>query len=138
MKCLLLLVASLLNAPASAASAIGGTYCGIAWSGGLLVEVVTTLSLEADGLLVGHYEFVDYGEMAPGKLREYWKVSDRKRTLIWTDKYGVGQLQLQFDDSGDSFVGKWNANLWTPTLQWDGRRCDSVASADGENRSAKS
>jgi hypothetical protein len=138
MKCLPVLVGLLFDAPASAASGIGGTYCGTAWSGGLIVEVVTTLTAEADGLLVGHYEFADRGEMTPGKLREYRKLSDGKRMLIWTDKYGVGQLLLQFNDSGDSFAGKWNSDLWSPALQWDGRRCDSVASDDGEIKSAKS
>lgn len=123
-SCLLILAAM---PPSSAAPLdLAGRYCGIAWSGGEIVEVVTTFTIEAGGLLAGRYEFADQGEMTPGTLREYWKLSDSNRTLIWTDKYGIGQLVLEFDAGGASFTGKWGADLWAPTLQWDGHRCDTT------------
>src|SRR5215468_3977634 len=95
-------------APAVATEDIAGKYCGTAWSGGELVEVVTTLMTGPNGLLVGSYEFADQGKTTPGTLREYLKQDDDKRTLIWVDKYGTGQLVVTFDQNRGSFSGGWN------------------------------
>ena len=116
------------TAPADAAEDIAGKYCGTAWSGGELVEVVTTLSTGPNGLLVGSYEFADKGETTPGTLREYLKQDEDKRTLIWVDKYGTGQLVVTFDHSRASFSGGWNVYVEPPAYRWDGQRCDQVAS----------
>jgi hypothetical protein len=109
--------------------AIAGKYCGTAWSGGELVEVVTTLSTGLNGLLIGSYEFADNGQATPGTLREYLKQDEDKRTLIWVDKYGTGQLVVTFDHSRDSFSGGWNVDIEPPAYRWDGQRCDQVAGA---------
>ena len=116
-------------APADAAEDIAGKYCGTAWSGGELVEVVTTLSTGPNGLLVGSYEFADKGVTTPGTLREYLKQNEDKRTLVWVDKYGTGQLVVTFDQSRDSFSGGWNVYIDPPTYRWDGQRCNLVASS---------
>jgi hypothetical protein len=116
-------------APAAAAEAIAGKYCGTAWSGGELVEVITTLSTDANGLLVGSYEFADKGQNTPGTLREYLKEDENRRTLVWVDKYGAGQLVVTFDRSRDSFSGGWNGEIDPPAHRWDGQRCNLVASS---------
>ena len=126
-----LVIASALSLPALAhpPSLIEGRFCGTAWSGGQLVEVVTTLSTESNGLLVGSYLFADNGEDTPGTLREYLKQDDDARTMVWIDKYGTGQLTVHFDPMRDSFTGKWGVEVETPTYRWDGTRCsDDVAS----------
>jgi len=115
---------SLSPAFASAQNVIEGRYCGTAWSGGSLVEVVTTLTTQAGGLLAGSYEFADDGDITQGSLREYLNQADDTRTLIWVDKYGTGQLVVHFDESRDSFTGKWGVYIDTPLFQWDGERCD--------------
>ena len=112
---------------ADAAEDVAGKYCGTAWSGGELVEVVTTLSTGPSGLLVGSYEFADKGETTPGTLHEYSKQDENKRTLIWVDKYGTGQLVVTFDQSHDSFSGGWNVDIEPPAYRWDGQRCNIVA-----------
>jgi len=116
-------------APAVATDDIAGKYCGTAWSGGELVEVVTTLSTGANGLLVGSYEFADRGEVTPGTLREYLKQDEDERTMVWVDKYGTGQLVVTFDQSRDSFSGGWNVDIDPPAHRWDGQRCNLVASS---------
>jgi hypothetical protein len=116
-------------AAAAATEEVAGKYCGTAWSGGELVEVVTMLSTGPNGLLVGSYEFADRGETTPGTLREYSKQDEDKRTLIWVDKYGTGQLVVTFDQSRDSFSGGWNIDIEPPAFRWDGQRCNLVASS---------
>jgi hypothetical protein len=126
---LLIIAATLVGVPpASAVPDIDGKYCGTAWSGGELVEVVTTLTTQANGLLIGSYEFADNGQTTPGTLHEYLKEADDRRTLVWVDKYGTGQLVVTFDGSRDSFTGGWNAYTNPPAYRWDGKRCDLVAS----------
>jgi hypothetical protein len=110
---------------ASAPNKIDGKYCGVAWSGGELVEVVTRFETRADGLLVGSYDFADFGETTSGTLREYLKQSDDKRTLIWVDKYGTGQLVIRFDENRSSFTGHWGVYIETPTFPWNGKRCEA-------------
>ena len=70
---------------------VEGRYCGRAWSGGELVEIVTTLDEQPDGRIGGSYEFADRGDLIPGTLREYWNLPGGTRTLVWTDKYGMGR-----------------------------------------------
>lgn len=121
---------SMLSLPALARSpaVIEGRYCGTAWSGGKLVEVVTTLTTQANGLLAGSYEFADGGENTPGTLRQYLGQDGDTRTMIWIDKYGTGQLIARFDESRNSFAGHWGVHVDTPSYRWDGRRCtDEVA-----------
>ena len=128
----LLVTASIALIPAFAASApheIAGRYCGTAWSGGRLVEVVTTLTTGADGMLAGSYEFADKGEVTPGTLREHLKDVDGKRTLIWADKYGTGQLIVTFDDSRASFAGMWGDYSGPPSHRWDGKLCDNTVAS---------
>jgi len=105
-------------------AAIGGVYCGSALSGGRLVEVRTKLS-ERNGLLVGTYEFADQGETTPGELQENLTQGGNSRTLIWRDKYGTGLATFDFDETGDSFAGRWGVNLQAPHLPWDGKRCET-------------
>ena len=127
----LLAAAAMTLIPAVSASAprdIAGRFCGTAWSGGKLVEVVTTLTTGADGLIAGSYEFADKGESTPGTMREYLKEGDDKRTLIWADKYGTGPLIVTFDDSRASFTGMWGDYTEPPSHQWDGRLCKTVVS----------
>jgi hypothetical protein len=126
-----LILVYVLSLPALArpAPVIDGRYCGTAWSGGELVEVITTLSTQPNGLLVGSYLFADNGEDTPGTLREYLKQNEDTRTMVWVDKYGTGQLTVRFDASRDSFTGKWGVEIDLPTYRWDGQRCsDDVAS----------
>jgi hypothetical protein len=107
---------------------IEGRYCGTAWSGGRLVEVVTTLTTEADGMLAGVYEFADNGQDTPGTLREYVREEDVDfRRLVWIDKYGTGWLTIRFDKSRNSFNGNWGVEFDPPTYRWDGQRCDGIA-----------
>ena len=130
MQCTPLLAAAISLVPALSVSEpreIAGRYCGTAWSGGRLVEVVTSLSTGPDGLIAGSYEFADKGENTPGTLREFLKDNDDKRTLVWVDKYGTGQLTATFDRSRESFRGLWGDYAEAPTHRWDGLLCDRVA-----------
>ena len=39
---------------------------------------------------------------------------------------------MEFDPLAESFTGKWGMNVETPTLQWDGKRCEATVSSAGE------
>ncbi len=123
-----LALALLVPAYASPASRIGGKYCGTALSGGKLVEVHTTLTMQPDGLLTGTYVFADDqaddGDSTPGDIAESMVQSDLTRTLVWRDKYGTGLATFHFDETGTTFTGFWGVGLNTPGFQWDGKRCD--------------
>lgn len=110
---------------------IGGNYCGTAFSGGRLVEVHTKLTLQADGLLTGTYEFADEhagpGATTSGELQESMLQAERTRTLAWRDKYGMGLATFNFNQTGTEFTGSWGVGLETPSMQWDGEKCEVPA-----------
>jgi hypothetical protein len=93
------------------------------------VDVVTRLTTRRDtGLLAGSYEFSDEGQTTRGTLMQYQQ-GDDTRPLIWTDKYGTGQLVIRFDQSRNAFSGKWGSGSGTALHQWDGTRCDGDVAA---------
>ncbi len=133
---MVLLVASL--SPVALASAqIHGDYCGKAVSGGKWVDVVTSLKTSSDGLLTGSYKFEDNGAMVRGSLREETKQPGETRTLIWADKYGIGNLTMRFAPHYSSFEGKWGVGDATPLFGWNGERCNFDSARNSAEQSSQ-
>ena len=110
---------------------IEGRYCGLLLSRGSLAQVVTVLATQANGLLVGSYEFSDLDEITKGSLLESGKQAEDARTLTWTDKYGNGRLVIAFNQSRSAFIGKWGSDADAPSYRWDGALCDGASTANG-------
>lgn len=116
------------GANAQDATALAGIYCGKLWSAGVIVDVVTELSVGKDGRLVGRYEFDDTPADTKGTLVEEKQSAGRMRTLIWKDLYGTGKLVITFDAGSNGFTGLWGADWEQPNAQWDGSRCNRAIS----------
>ena len=124
-----LLAAALLSpALAQTSHTVDGKYCGRLFSSGELKEVVTRLTTGDTGQLSGSYEFADDGQLTQGTLRQdgllRHRGGDITYTLVWTDKYGTGQLVIRFRADGYAFAGTWGFGDDEPSHQWDGARCD--------------
>ena len=106
-----------LPVPADAASKSlarpAGHYCGKLLSSDRLVDVETSLQVDAKGHIAGTYRFNDDGETTVGTLSEIGTTPGRARTLRWFDKYGMGSLTIRFDAGYHRFEG-----LWGPQSGW--------------------
>jgi hypothetical protein len=101
-----------------------GRYCGTLASSGEVVDASIEFTLTPDGRLKGTYEFDDLGTVTKGTLYERTSGAGPTHTLEWLDKYGTGTLTITFDESMDSFSGKWGQEGEAPDQPWDGKRCD--------------
>ncbi|HEY5819746.1 MAG TPA: hypothetical protein VIU14_15375 [Mesorhizobium sp.] len=113
--------------PSFAKTNAAGRYCGKAWSGGLIVDVVTELSVGVGGKLSGKYMFDDRGRTTQGTLSETQASEGRIKTLTWNDIYGTGKVLLIFDQSYGGFTGKWGQLEGEPFAPWTGGPCDTPA-----------
>lgn len=107
----------------AAAQTIEGRFCGRLASGAEIVNAVTELRTTADGRLSGSYTFDDGGTASSGTLSELEAGEGRTRRLVWRDRYGSGTLVITFDQSLETFRGRWGPGRSEPNAPWDGRRC---------------
>ena len=123
------LIAALLSLPTAGASGAkpvagpAGRYCGKLLSAGSLVDVETSLQVDAHGHIAGTYRFEDDGSTTTGTLSEIGTAHCRQRTLRWFDKYGMGSLKIRLDAGYDRFEGLWGPQDAPPSYTWNGGDC---------------
>ena len=123
------LIAALLSLPTAGASGAkpvagpAGRYCGKLLSTGSLVDVETSLQVDAHGHIAGTYRFEDDGSTTTGTLSEVGTAHGRQRTLRWFDKYGMGSLKIRLDAGYDRFEGLWGPQDAPPSYTWNGGDC---------------
>jgi hypothetical protein len=100
-----------------------GRYCGKLLSTGSLVDVETSLQVDAHGHIAGTYRFEDDGSTTTGTLSEVGTAHGRQRTLRWFDKYGMGSLKIRLDAGYDRFEGLWGPQDAPPSYTWNGGDC---------------
>ncbi|ENN87663.1 hypothetical protein RHSP_45611 [Rhizobium freirei PRF 81] len=121
-----------LSVPADVASKSlarpAGHYCGKLLSSDRLVDVETSLQVDAKGHLSGTYRFNDDGNTTVGTLSEIGTAPDKTRTLRWFDKYGMGSLTIRFDAGYHRFEGLWGPQDAAPSYPWNGGSCGASIS----------
>lgn len=106
----------------------GGRYCGKLLSGGEYSDIETSFSAGPDGRLSGTYIFREPAALVEGTLTEVKGSKDRlRKTFVWQDKYGSGQLVIAFNRRFTSFSGKWGAGNGEVFAPWNGRQCNQPA-----------
>ncbi|MDR6900019.1 hypothetical protein [Rhizobium miluonense] len=103
-------------------------YCGKLLSSDRLVDVETSLQVDAKGHIAGTYRFNDDDETTVGTLSEIGTTPGRARTLRWFDKYGMGSLTIRFDAGYHRFEGLWGPQDVTPSYTWNGGSCNAPIS----------
>ena len=102
---------------------IVGTYQGQAVSGGVVVDVITTFSLDKSDKLVGTYRFNQGDEWFDGTLTKTRFSEQGDVTFIWQDAFGAGTLTVTFADDYQSFTGAWSGLEDTSdAFPWTGKR----------------
>lgn len=122
----LLSFAALSPAQSQDAATLAGTFCGQLQTMGVMVRATTILEVAPNGGLVGRYDFEDNGAKTTGTLVEKPRSKGLKRTFVWTDVYGTGELAVTFSADGHSFSGLWGADYEPkPDEPWNGTECVS-------------
>jgi len=116
------------NAAAKSPAQPAGHYCGQLLSSGRLVDVETSLQVDARGHLSGTYRFDDDGNTTAGTLSEVGKTPGTVRTLRWFDRYGMGSLTIRFEAGYRRFEGLWGPQNATPSYTWNGGSCGTPIS----------
>jgi hypothetical protein len=89
---------------------------------GLASHKVSTKFHEAsDGNIVGEYKVSGTDGEYSGTLVQRGPIHDHAMTLDWKDKYGVGTLDIIFDDDACEFAGSWQTADGTESYPWQGR-----------------
>ncbi|WP_421405434.1 hypothetical protein [Agrobacterium fabrum] len=105
-----------------------GRYCGKLLSGREYSDVETSFSPGRDGRLLGTYVFREPADLVEGTLTEVKGGRDPlRKTFVWQDKYGSGQLVIAFNRRFTSFSGKWGAENGEVFAPWNGRQCNQPA-----------
>ncbi|MEK1887224.1 MAG: hypothetical protein AAAB35_06525 [Phyllobacterium sp.] len=99
-----------LGTVAGIASSPAGRYCGEMISSGAYRDVETVLNVDKTGHINGTYEAADSTGRLVGTLTEKEDGNGTSRSLIWTDKYGTGRLDVHFSDDYREFNGRWGAS----------------------------
>lgn len=105
-----------------------GHYCGKLLSSGKLVDVETTLQVDAQGHISGTYRFDDEGKITVGSLSEVGTAGGAERVLRWFDRYGMGPLTIRFTSDYQRFEGLWAPQDAAPGYTWNGGRCGTPIS----------
>lgn len=108
---------------ADPASAPRGEYHGEIWSDGMYPSVTEFYGETRDGR-DGVYRF-EYGDdVEEGVLLNCKRLKAQEFRCGWKDRWGVGQLDLEFTDDFNAFTGVWSDESNPPSLglRWHGAR----------------
>ncbi|ATU92084.1 hypothetical protein [Phyllobacterium zundukense] len=112
------------------AASPAGRFCGEMISSGDYQDVETLLNVDRDGRIAGRYELDEPDGRVEGTLTEK-DSAGTSRTLVWTDKYGTGLLELKFSDDYKGFKGRWggsnNGRFEAPSHSWNGSICTGLS-----------
>jgi hypothetical protein len=119
-----------LGAVGGMAASPAGRFCGEMISSGDYQDVETSFNVDRDGHVAGSYELDEPDGRVEGTLTEK-DGAGPSRTLVWTDKYGTGLLDLKFSDDYKEFKGRWggskNGRFDAASHSWNGIRCTGIA-----------
>lgn len=100
-----------------------GSYQSDIYSAGELLKGTTTFEINQQGDLAGNYSFEEKDNLVEGILFPCTAKSAPPRvSCVWTDKYGTGKLDIQFEEGFKSFYGSWQADGQSEKFDWNGRR----------------
>lgn len=99
-----------------------GRYCGSLFNGARNEAAITQFFVTASGQAFGSYRFEHDGEWLEGTLDPAEIDGERRATFFWHDKFGTGELTIQFSKSFSSFTGKWGSGDDEPSLSWVGSK----------------
>ncbi|PSH63614.1 hypothetical protein CU103_15285 [Phyllobacterium sophorae] len=115
----------------SMAASPAGRFCGEVISSGDYQDVETMLNVDKDGRITGTYELDEPDGRVEGTVTEKEPGTGTSRTLVWTDKYGTGLLELDFSDDYKEFKARWggsnNGRFDAASHTWNGTRCTSLS-----------
>ncbi|HNW93623.1 MAG TPA: hypothetical protein PKM88_12005 [bacterium] len=107
---------------AASSPAVTGTYTGSLWSKSVVCPVTTTIT-QHEGVLSGSYVFVTgTGEEVPGTLDSFRALGEDRITCTWHDRFGSGDLILDFSADGTTFAGRWRNSKHPEWHDWSGAR----------------
>ncbi|UXN63687.1 hypothetical protein N8E89_14250 [Phyllobacterium sp. A18/5-2] len=113
------------------AASPAGRFCGEVISSGDYQDVETMLNVDKDGRITGTYELDEPDGRVEGTVTEKEPGTGTSRTLVWTDKYGTGLLELDFADDYKDFKARWggsnNGRFDAASHTWNGTRCTSLS-----------
>lgn len=89
---------------------------------GKLDKVVTSLRWSAKDTLSGSYVLTDQDGETKGRLKDCKPLRNQLLKCVWIDKYGYGDLELNFDDSFTEFYGEWRYFGGGERYVWDGAK----------------
>ena len=100
-----------------------GSYQSDIHSAGELLKGNTTFEINQQGDLAGNYTFEEKDTLVEGILFPCTAKSAPPRvSCVWTDKYGTGRLDIQFEEGFKSFYGSWQTDGHPEKFDWNGRR----------------
>lgn len=106
-----------------------GRYCGSLFTGAKSEAAITEFFVTASGQAFGSYRFEHDGVWLEGTLDPAEIDGERRANFFWHDKFGTGELTIQFSKSYSSFSGKWGSGDDEPSLAWVGSKgCKDVVS----------
>ena len=103
-----------------------GTYIGTVYSAGP-VPVFTTFyprPLDEQKQMYGTFMYSENDDWVTGSLSHCRSLPERRMVCHWHDKYGVGIMDVHFDENHQSFDGHWGTFCGTtrPDMIWNGKR----------------
>ena len=100
-----------------------GSYQSDIHSAGELLKGTTIFEINQQGDLAGSYTFEEKDSLVEGILFPCTAQSAPHRvSCVWTDKYGTGKLDIQFEEGFKSFYGSWQTDGHPEKYEWNGRR----------------
>ncbi len=99
---------------------MAGDYVGQIENAGKLDKVVTSLRWSAKDTLSGSYVLTDQDGETKGRLKDCKPLHSQLLKCVWIDKYGYGDLELNFDDRFTEFYGEWRYFGGGERYVWDG------------------
>lgn len=105
--------------PAAADKPPTGRFLGCVTSLGVLTPVVTRLTDQHRGI-GGTFTYLDEGVPVDGTLEHIGVGDGLSYSMVWKDKYGSGELRIQFTADTNAFSGRW-------TTYGEGSQADSFA-----------
>lgn len=101
---------------------MAGDYVGQVENAGKLDKVVTSLRWSGKDTLSGTYVLTDQNGETKGRLKDCKRLRSQLLKCVWIDKYGYGDLELNFDDRFAEFYGEWRYFGGAERYVWDGAK----------------
>ena len=95
---------------------IVGIYEGDLMSANQKVKVISSFALTKNKSVTGTYVFYDQGNLVNGDFSKCKPKKTRQLFCNWKDKYGIGVIELKFNNSLNEFTGLWGDKKVDPSF----------------------